>query len=132
MSIWKLGTKADKNPKRSSLDVLKWIVIIAAAVAGVVANIHYGTVAGSVRTAVGIVAFLILLSLFFSTVAGHQAMAFIKGAQVEMRKVVWPTRQETVQMTLVVMVVLVIASLVLWAVDGLFLWLVGLLTGQGG
>jgi len=127
---------ANKNGKdqvkKPAFDALKWFVVIAFIIIGVVSNIYYGQVSGAIRAAVGIVAFIFLLWLFFTTTAGAKALGFIKGAQSEMRKVVWPTRPEAVQMTIIVLIILVVTSLVLWAVDSLFLWLVGLLTGQGG
>ena len=52
-----------------------------------------------------------------------------KEAWVEVRKVVWPTRQETLQTTLIVMAVVVVVALILWAVDGLLgmgiSWVIG-------
>ena len=137
-----MGSKknfSDKQKKQdrsdggsSSVDKLKWLVVFAIIVCGVVANIHYSSVSGAIRAAVGLVGFLVLLAVFFSTQSGTKSWAFIKGSQTEMRKVTWPTRPEAMQMTMIVMIVLIITSLVLWFVDGLFLRLVGLLTGQGG
>jgi preprotein translocase subunit SecE len=46
--------------------------------------------------------------------------------------VVWPTRQETIQTTLVIGAVVVVLALVLWFIDGILVWAVGWLTGQRG
>jgi len=123
-----------KNTSSSSriADNAKWLLESLLVIAGVVANVHYSDVSSAIRAAIGIVGFLVVLSLYFNTRSGVKAWSFIKGSQTEMRKVTWPTRPETMQMTMIVMVVLVILSLVLWGIDGVFLWLVGLLTGQGG
>ena len=51
---------------------------------------------------------------------------------VELRKVVWPTRQETIQTTLIVVAMVVVAALILWGLDKVFFWLVAWLTGQRG
>jgi preprotein translocase subunit SecE len=48
----------------------------------------------------------------------------LKDANIERRKVIWPTKQETGQTTLIVAVVVLFAALVLWAVDSLFSWLI--------
>ena len=53
-------------------------------------------------------------------------------AKLEVRKVVWPTRQETIQTTLVVLVMVLIIGILLWLVDMLLLAIVRALTGQGG
>lgn len=129
----KTNNKKDaRRPLQTALDRFKWLVIIALIIVAVVANIYYGQVAGALRAAIGIVGFLVLLWLFFTTAAGQVSLSFFKGAQTEMRKVVWPTRPEALQMTVIVLIILVVMSIILWGVDSCFLWLVGLLTGQGG
>lgn len=59
-------------------------------------------------------------------------MAFAREARVELRKVIWPTRQETLQTTLVVLVMVVVVAIFLWLLDMLLLWAVNGLTGLGG
>ena len=71
-------------------------------------------------------------AIFFQTGPGRKAWAFLQGTRSEVRRVVWPTRPETVQTTLVVFVVVIIAAIILWLLDMLLLWLVRLVTGQGG
>lgn len=71
------------------------------------------------------------LALVYQTELGRTLWSFITGARTELRKVVWPTRQETVQMTLMIAVVVVIMSLAIWLLDTLLLWAVKYLTGQG-
>ncbi len=48
---------------------------------------------------------------------GRTLWAFVQGSRVELRKVVWPTRQETMQTTLVVVVVIVVMGIFFWALD---------------
>ncbi len=55
--------------------------------------------------------------------------ALIKGARTEIRKVVWPTRQETVQTTMIVVVFVVLVVLLLWGLDSFLGWLVSLAIG---
>jgi preprotein translocase subunit SecE len=62
---------------------------------------------------------------------GQAAWEFAKGSRMELRKVVWPTRKETGQMTLVVVVMVVAVALFLWLVDWGLIKLVQALTGQG-
>ena len=63
------------------------------------------------------------------TEKGRSITGFISDSQVEVRKVVWPTRQETIQTTVVVMIVVVLAALFLWLLDlllgGLIQWMMG-------
>ncbi len=68
---------------------------------------------------------------FFTTRQGAQLWAFIHEARVEVRKVVWPSRQETTQTTLIVIVMVFIVGVILWLLDMFLFWGVRLLTGQG-
>ena len=63
--------------------------------------------------------------------AGAQLWKFIQGARVELNKVVWPTREETIQTTLVVLVVAVFGGVFFWLLDLFLLWLTTRITGQG-
>ena len=67
--------------------------------------------------------------LALRTEPGAETLEFIRGARAEVRKVVWPTRAETTQTTLVVIAMVVIMGLLLWMLDLLLLWLVRLITG---
>jgi preprotein translocase subunit SecE len=66
------------------------------------------------------------------TAAGRRLWQFGVDAKMEVRKVVWPSRQETIQTTLVVFVMVLIMALVLWLYDMGLMWIVRTLTGQGG
>ena len=65
------------------------------------------------------------------TAPGKRFFGFARDARDEAKKVVWPTRKETMQMTGVVAAFVVVMSLFLWMVDGLLAWLVKLAIGQG-
>jgi len=62
---------------------------------------------------------------------GRNVLGFISGAQNEVRRVVWPTRQETVQTTLAVVLMVFLVGIFLWLLDMLLLYAIQLLTGQG-
>ena len=116
----------------SGLDRLKWLLVLVLLIAGIAANFYFAQVPWAIRTAVGIVWLVILIAIAFWTAQGQKAWLFIKSARVELRKVVWPTRQETTQTTLVVMAMVVVTALVLWGLDTFFFWIVSLVTGQRG
>ena len=65
------------------------------------------------------------------TEPGRRFYAFSQDAVTEARKVVWPTRKETMQMTGVVILFVLVMALFLWLVDGSLTWLVRLLMGRG-
>ena len=72
------------------------------------------------------------LFVFSRTTQGRMALGYIEDSRTEVRKVVWPTRQETTQTTLIVMVIVILIGLFLWALDSLFGWGFRLVTGIGG
>ena len=66
------------------------------------------------------------------TERGKAIWAFAQESRVEVRKVVWPTRAETIQTTMIVIVMVIIVAIMLSIIDGILHWAIGLLTGQGG
>jgi preprotein translocase subunit SecE len=128
----KMRSIESKPLKKAGLDIPLWIAFFILLFAGFIANFHFSNIDWALRVAAGIVLVVILIALALQTAQGKKAWAFIKSARGELRKVVWPTRQETVQTTLVVVVMVIVTAIFLWGVDSLFLWLIGLLTGQRG
>ncbi|WP_416307128.1 preprotein translocase subunit SecE [Neptunicella sp. SCSIO 80796] len=113
------------------LDLLKWLIAIGLLVAAVAGNHIYQDVSVLYR-ALGVVAAVVVALLFAaSTGKGSQFLNFAKESRTEVRKVVWPTRQETTQTTLIVMVAVVVMSLLLWGLDGIIVRLVSFITGLG-
>jgi preprotein translocase subunit SecE len=80
-------------------------------------------------TGVGVVA---AIAVFGLSPLGRRFWQFILDSRVELRKVVWPSRQETLQTTAVVLGFIAIAGLFFWILDLLLAWATRLLTGQGG
>ncbi len=116
----------------SKLDSFKWLLIVLLIAGAIVANSYYSHIAWALRAAAGIVLAIIVLAIASQTAKGKSAWVFIKGSRAELRKVVWPTRQETIQTTLVVIVMVIVAAILLWGLDSVLVWLVGWLTGQRG
>ncbi|ANF68138.1 preprotein translocase subunit SecE [[Haemophilus] ducreyi] len=59
---------------------------------------------------------------------GKKAIAFAKESRTELRKIIWPTRPEATQTTLIVVAVCVVVSLILWGIDSIIVTLVTFLT----
>jgi preprotein translocase subunit SecE len=66
--------------------------------------------------------------VFFKAPQGIRLSSFTKETKIELRKVVWPTRDETVKTTGMIMVAVVIVAIFLWIVDAILTWAVQLLT----
>ena len=120
-------TKTEKTT--SSFDGLKWSATILLLVVIVVGNYIYGeSLHIVVRVAVLLVLAVIALFIAALTQKGKTFVGFAKDSRLEVRKVVWPTRQETVQTTLIVLVVSTISGLILWGLDGIFVRVVSFIT----
>ncbi len=75
----------------------------------------------------GVIAAVVVL---WTTPEGQSAFAFMREAAAETRKVVWPTRKETIQTTAIVFALVVVVAIFLWIVDLGFLWMVEKLLGR--
>jgi preprotein translocase subunit SecE len=120
---------ADSNTQKSPLDIVKWILAIAFLAAAVVGNSMYANEPLLYRVLGVVVLMLVGAGIALTSSQGKAFLQLLKEANIERRKVVWPTRQETTQTTLIVVVVVILMSLVLWAVDSLLSWLISLLLG---
>ena len=106
-----------KINSQATTDVIKTIAAVMILVAGVFGFYSYSEISDLYRIVALIVVAGIALLLYSSTAGGQNTLGFLRSAQGEIRKVVWPTRQETSQTTLVVLVVVVIFAIILWLLD---------------
>lgn len=131
MNFLKKGTTVSSNPSHSKRDALLWGMVVFLTIVGIALNYHFTEVATPLKLAGWIVLVCVIAALAFNTAKGQALLIFAKEARIEMRKVVWPTRQETVQTTLVVVGMVVVMALLLWGVDSILLWAIGLITQRG-
>ena len=75
---------------------------------------------------------VLAVTIAAQTGIGRSIWSFIAATRMEVRKVVWPTRAETTQTALAVLVIVLVLGIVVWLLDMVILWAVRLLTGQGG
>ena len=113
------------------LDRAKWILISLFIIGTLYLNYHYYSESAAFRMPAIIIMVMVCLSIAFSTKKGKLAWQFCKEAKLELHKVVWPTKQETVQSSIVVMIMVVIMSLVLWLFDTILFKIIAWITGQG-
>ena len=118
--------------EKTSLDWLKWLVVFILFVAGIGANYYYNAQPWPLRLLGWLFLLGIMLAVAMQTRQGKLAVSFVRESKTELRKVFWPTRQETVQTTLFVAAMVVILALILWGIDGGLMWAIGWLTGQRG
>ena len=111
---------ANTEEKVYRLDALKWLLVIAIVAAGVVGNSHFSAESVLYRALALLVLASIAILVALQTAKGVAIADIVRGALVELRKVVWPTRQETNQTTLIVIAVVIVMAIILWLLDTLF------------
>lgn len=121
------NTETQSNP----MDMLKWLIVIALLGGVVAGNYIYEDVSVLYR-ALGAVAGVVIAGFIAATTGkGSTFLTFAKDSRTEVRKVVWPTRQEATQTTLIVLAATVVMSLLLWGLDGIIVRVVSFITGLG-
>lgn len=121
------NTVNNSNP----LDIVKWLVAIGILGSIVAANHLFAEESVVIRAAIAVVAVALALFIASTTSKGSAFIAFAKDARVEVRKVVWPTRQETTQTTIIVLIATAVMALLLYFLDWVIVKVVSLITGLG-
>ena len=123
---------SEKTENQSNaLDMFKWVVIFALLAGLVTANTVYGEISVLYRAIAAVVVVVIAGFIAASTEKGSTFLSFAKESRTEVRKVVWPTRQEANQTTLIVLAATLVMALILWGLDGIIVRVVGFITGIG-
>ena len=112
-----------------SLDWLKWLVVVALLAGGVYGNWYYQDESLLVRVVALITLAIVSALIAVQTERGRGIWSLMKEARIEVRRVVWPTNQETTQTTLVVIVLVFIFALILWGLDSLLGWVISSMIG---
>jgi preprotein translocase subunit SecE len=120
-----------KTQDAGTADKVKLTLAILIAIAGVTAYylipLEYGWMRwGAVVASLALGAVVLWFSWY-----GRQFLQFVELARVELRKVVWPTRDETLKTTAVVIAFVAVAGVFFWLLDLVLAWATRTLTGQG-
>lgn len=113
-------------------DKIKLLVAVLLIGASIGVFYYYGDHSLLVRIIVILVAMGVATAIASQTAVGQKTLGFMRDSQIEVRKVVWPTRKETAQTTMIVLAMVIVIAIFLWLLDMILLWAVRLLTGQGG
>lgn len=119
-----MNTKVEKAGVKSGLDMVKLVLAGALLVAGIVAYYYFTQWTGWTRIVVLLAGLIAAGAIAAFTGPGRAVREYIAESQFELRKVVWPTREETLRTTAVILVVVIILSLLLGLIDLLLKWAV--------
>ncbi len=113
------------EPTSSAFDTFKLMTALLVLIAGVVGFYYFEDESQLLRV-LGMLAIAVLAAFIAATSEpGRRGLAFVKDARVEVRKVVWPTRQETLQTTIAVLIMVILVAIMLWLFDTFLGWGVG-------
>lgn len=112
-------TSASKDKNTTSVrDRIVWWVVFAIVAAGIWGNSYYREDLAVYIRALALIGLAVLAGfLLFQTERGRNLWILIRDARSELRRVIWPNRQETLQTTLIVLVMVMIFALILWMLD---------------
>jgi preprotein translocase subunit SecE len=112
------------------LDIIKLLVSAAALIGGLYAYYYYEPqIAQALRVLMVLAGTAAGIGIAMTSTQGQRLWHFVQGSRVEIRKVVWPTKQETTQTAIAVFVFTLVMSLFFWALDSGLLWLTRTLVG---
>jgi len=114
----------------NSLDVVKWILAIGLLSIGIVGFYYFSEESLLLRVVILLAITAVSAFIATKTAKGQNSVEFLKAAHLEVRKVVWPSRQETIQTTGIVILMVILVAIFIWLLDSLLMWLVRFLTGQ--
>jgi len=124
-----MSTKTESGP--GPLDTIKLIVAAGVVIGGVVAYYYFENESLLLRVAGVLIALAIAAVIAYQSMQGQEFWRFLQSSRGELRKVIWPSRQETVQTTLTVFVFVLILGVFFWLLDMGLVSITRWLTGQG-
>jgi preprotein translocase subunit SecE len=114
---------AKPEVQSSGFDIVKMVLALLLLASGIVAYYYFDEY-GTLYRVLGLLAVVaVALGVMYTTALGRRTLGFLRESRTEVRKMVWPTRAETIQTTLAVFVMVLVM--------GIFLWLLDLFLGWG-
>jgi preprotein translocase subunit SecE len=123
---------ADVQEPRTSLDGAKFAGVALCVALGIGAFYYLGESGRLLRLLALLIPVLAAAALFLTTAQGRSLIGFGRDTQIEIRKVVWPSRQETIKTTGSIIAIVIVTALFLWMLDLMLGGFTRWLLGQGG
>lgn len=118
-----------KGGKSKGVNTALWLVAVVLLAVAAVGNAYFASHFSLVVRVLLLVVLLVgAVALAAITNQGQSAIHFMKESRLELRKIVWPTRPEATQTTLIVLAMCVVVALVLWGIDSIIVALITFLT----
>ena len=127
-----MTTTTQDTSESGILDIIKLLLAAGMLVGGLYSYYYFLEIALPLRVLMVLGGLAAGITVAMSSTQGQRLWAFIQGARIEIRKVVWPTKQETTQTAIAVFVFTLIMALFFWGLDSFLLWLTRTLVGSTG
>ena len=124
-----MDAKLDTKP--TLVDTVLLLLSVAIIVGSIVAYYYFADQLAVVRTGGVLVALIIAVWVALQSAQGRTLWGFVQASRTELRRVVWPTREETLQTTLIVLVFAAVMGTFFWLLDTFLFWFTRVITGQG-
>ena len=125
-----MATTTQESSQSGVLDTIKLLLAAGLLVGGLYSYYYFLEVALPLRVLMVLGGLAAGITTAMTSVQGQRLWAFIQGARIEIRKVHWPTKQETTQTAIAVFVFTLIMALFFWGLDSFLLWLTRTLVGS--
>lgn len=122
--------KSSNENKNITKDILSWFAVVLLTASAFFCSYYY-TLSGPIESIIWLVWFLLSLFFAYQTTVGKRVYQFAEESKIELLKVVWPTRQETIQTTTIVIVMVTLTGFILWGVDSMMMWAIAKITHLG-
>jgi len=122
-------TTHQEESQSGVLDIIKLLIAAAALVGGLYGYYYLLEWSLPLRVLLVLAGLLVGVGIAMTSTQGQRVWGFIQGSRVEIRKVVWPTKQETTQTAIAVFVFTLVMALFFWGLDSFLLWLTRMMVG---
>jgi preprotein translocase subunit SecE len=123
-------TSQTETSQSGVLDIIKLLVAAGVLIGGLYSYYYYEfEISLPIRVLIVLAGTGLGITIGMMSTQGQRLWHFIQGSRVEIRKVVWPTKQETTQTAIAVFVFTLVMMLFFWLLDSGLLWLTRRLVG---
>ncbi len=127
-----MSTTIQEESQSGFLDIIKLLMAAGVLVGGLYGYYYYLEWSLPLRVLLVLGGLAAGVTIAMTSMQGRRLWAFIQGSRVEIRKVIWPTKQETTQTAIAVFVFTLIMAMFFWGLDSFLLWLTRTLVGSAG
>lgn len=121
-----------QSEQSTLVDIIKLLAAAALLIGGLFGYYYYLELSLPLRVLMVLGGFGTGVTMAMTSMQGKRLWAFVQGSRIEIRKVVWPTQQETTQTAIAVFVFTLVMALFFWGLDSFLLWLTRILVGSAG